>query len=84
MRKNYYEHQRTDKPTPYEPKKKYNHDGKTITVKSINDLQELALDYVSTKRGGTYFEAFDMVRQLIGILEKQSRAIEDIQRNYTI
>ena len=84
MRKNYYEYQRTDKPTPYEPRKKYDHDGKTIPVKSVDDLQKLALDYVSTKRGGTYFEAFDMVLQLTRVLEKQSRAIEDIQRNYTI
>lgn len=84
MRKNYYEYERTDKPTPYEPEKKYDHDGKTITVKSVDELQKLALDYVSTKRGGTYYEAFDVVLQLIGVLEKQSRAIENIQRNYTI
>lgn len=83
-RRNYYEYQKHDTGKPHESKSRYDHDGDTIKVTNIMELEALAHDYVCMKRAGTYFEAFEMVLKMIDVMRKQSRAIDKIQKNYTI
>lgn len=83
-RTDYYNYQKTDAIKPFESKSQYDHDGKTISIKNVHDLEKLATDYLCNKRAGTYFEAFEHTIKLIDILKKQSRAIEELQKNFTI
>lgn len=83
-RKNYYAYERSNDTQPFESKSKFDHDGKPIKVKSVDDLHDLAMDYLSCKREGTYYEAFEYTLKLIDILKRQSRTIEEIHKNYTI
>lgn len=83
-RKNYYEYDKGAVDQPFESKSRFDHDGDTIKISDVMDLELLAHDYVCMKRAGTYFEAFDMVLKMIAVMRKQSRAIDKIQKNYTI
>ena len=83
-RQNYYQYQKQHKDKPHESKSRYDHEGDTIKISTIMELEALAHDYVCMKRSCTYFEAFDMVLKMIDVMRKQSRAIDKIQKNYTI
>lgn len=83
-RKNYYEHVKSCDSTPFESPDKYDHDGKPIKINSVDELHSLAMDYLSRKREGAYYEAFEYTLKLIDVLKKQSRTIEEIHKNYTI
>lgn len=83
-RADYYNYQKSYDTKPFESKSKYDHDGKTISVQNVQQLEQLAMDYLSVKRGGTYYEAFERTLELIDMLRNQSRAINEMQKNYTI
>ena len=83
-RTDYYHYQKSYDTKPFESKSEYDHDGKTIPVNNIQDLEKLATDYLCMKRSCTYYEAFEYTLKLIVILKKQSRAIEEMQENFTI
>lgn len=83
-RKDYYNYEKSYETKPFESKSEYDHDGKTIPVNSVQDLEKLATDYLCVKRSCTYYEAFEYTLKLIEVLKKQSRAIEEIQENFTI
>ena len=80
----YYNYQKTHDTKPFESKSEYDHDGKTISIKNVHDLEKLATDYLCNKRAGTYYAAFEYTLKLIDVLRKQSRAIEKLQKNFTI
>ena len=83
-RTDYYNYQKSCDTKPFESKSKYDHDGKTISVKCVQDLENVATDYLCVKRAGTYYDAFEYTLKLIEVLKKQSRAIEEMQKNFTI
>jgi hypothetical protein len=83
-RTNYYNFQKSCETKPFESKSEYNHDGKTIPVNNVHDLEKLATDYLCVKRVGTYYDAFEYTIKLIDILKKQTRAIEEMQKNFTV
>lgn len=84
MRKDYYNYEKSTDTQPFESKSKFNHDGEVIHVDNMDSLEELAKDYICTKRAGTYFEAFEMVLKVVDVLRKQSRALDELNSNYTI
>lgn len=83
-RKDYYSYQREHKDTPFESDKKYDHDGATIKVKDLEQLESLAMDYICTKRAGTYFEAFEYILKVIDVVKKQQQALDQVTKNYTV
>lgn len=83
-RTDYYNYQKSNDTKPFESKSEYDHTGKTIPVNDVHELEKLAIDYLSTKRAGTYYQAFEYTLKIVDVLKKQSRAIEDMQKNYTI
>jgi len=82
-RKNYYEHVKHDDSEPFESESKYDHDGSTIPVKNVEQLEQLAMDYLSMKRSGTYYEAFEYMLKMIDNYRSQTRAIQELHNNYT-
>lgn len=83
-RTDYYNYQKSYDSKPFESKSEYDHDGKTIPVNNVQDLEKLATDYLCNKRAGTYYAAFEYTLKLIEVLKKQSRAIQEIHKNFTI
>jgi len=82
-RKNYYEHVKHTDGKPFVSESKYDHDGATISVKNIEQLEQLAMDYLSMKRSGTYYEAFEYMLKMINSYRSQTRAIQELHNNYT-
>ena len=65
-------------------KSKFDHSGGPIKVNNIEQLEEVALDYLSMKRGGTYYDAFQFTMKMIDVLKQQDRMINELKRNYTV
>ena len=84
MRRDYYKHYQEYESKPFESKSKFDHDGKPIPINSVDSLHELAMDYLSVKRGGAYYEAFEYTLKMIDVLKRQSRAIEEVHKNFTV
>mgnify|MGYP003116893171 FL=1 len=82
-RKNYYEHVKHTDDKPFVSESKYDHDGSTIPVNNIEQLERLAMDYLSMKRDGTYYEAFEYMLKTIDSFRSQTRAIQELHNNYT-
>lgn len=80
-RKNYYEHVNHCDFKAFESKSDFDHDGPTININSVSQLEKLAMDYLSMKRGGVYYQAFEYTLKLIATLRTQSHAIAEIHRN---
>lgn len=83
-RNNYYKHQKANDTEPFEAKSKYNHDGRTIPVTTTQELEALAMDYLSVRRAGTYYEAFECVLKVIAVMKIQARTIEEYEKNFTV
>lgn len=83
-RKNYYEYEKRSFDKPVMTESKFDHTGETIKVTNIKQMEELALDYLSVKRGGTYYDAFEFTMRLIDVVKQQSRMIEELNKNYII
>lgn len=83
-RKNYYEYERGADFTAFESPSKFDHDGSTIKVNSVEQLEQLAMDYLSVKRGGTYYSSFEFTLKLIRALKEQSRIIQELHKNTII
>lgn len=82
-RKDYYNYVKHTNDKPFVSEAKYNHDGATIPVKDIEQLEQLAMDYLSMKRGGTYYEAFEYMLKTIDSFRSQTRAIQELHNHYT-
>lgn len=82
-RKDYYNHVKHSDIKPFESVSKFDHDGATISVKNVEQLEQLAMDYLSMKRGGTYYEAFEYTLKMISSFRAQTLAIKELHNNYT-
>lgn len=80
-RRNYYEYEKSSIDKPVETKSKFDHSGDTISITNINQMEELALDYLSVKRGGTYYDAFEFSMRLIEVVKRQERMIQELNKN---
>jgi hypothetical protein len=83
-RKNYYEYERSSDFTAFDSPSKYDHEGSTIKINSVDALESLAMDYLSTKRGGTYYDSFEYTLKLISVMKQQARVIEELHNNTII
>lgn len=80
-RKNYYEYENRSTDKPVITESKFDHTGDTIKVNNIDQMEELALDYLSVKRGGTYYDAFEFSMRLIDVIKRQERVIQELNKN---
>jgi hypothetical protein len=83
-RKNYYEYEKSSVENPVVSKSKFDHSGETIKVNNIEQLEAVALDYLSMKRGGTYYETFEFTMKMIDVLKQQDRMINELKKNFTV
>lgn len=83
-RKNYYEYERGADFKAFESPSSYDHDGPTIKINSVEQLEHLAIDYLSVKRGCTYYDSFEFTLKLISALKEQARVIQQLHDNTII
>lgn len=83
-RKNYYEYEKSSVENPVISESKFDHDGGSIKVNNIEQLEAVALDYLSMKRGGTYYDTFEFAMKMIDVLKQQDRMISELKKNYTV
>jgi len=83
-RNNYYKYQNSDDVKPFDAKSKYDHNGRTIPITTPQELEELAMDYLSVKRAGTYYEAFEFTLKIMAVMKIQARTIEEYEKNFTV
>lgn len=83
-RKNYYEYSKDVPDKPVISKCKFDHEGDTIKINNIKQMEDLAMDYISMKRGGVYFEAFEFSMKLIDSVKKQEQMVNELNKNYTV
>jgi len=82
-RKSYYEYGKDSNTKPFESESKFNHDDGVIPINNAEELEKLAMDYLSVKRNCAYYEAFEYTLKLIDMLRDQTRAINELHKNYT-
>ena len=79
MRKDYYSYDQSDTHKPFESHSRFDHQGGTININTLDDLKDLTTDYVCYKKSCTYYQAFEMVDRLIDTVESKQRAIDQMR-----